>query len=159
MRGVYWTLSVVLIATACLAQTQQPNQLASAAGATMQEPSQEPSGGTRGQASVATGERTVVGCIAIASPGPGYNLRTEDGRTLALRGAATDLAPYLGKKVQIRVNWTTRGVHVASPLETGAAPAAPAGSTTGTSPGQQFAGDVHLEFQGKVLGDCLGKKK
>jgi|SRR5215831_18636993 len=152
MRGVYWTLSIVLIATACLAQTQQPNQLASTAGATMQEPS----GGTRGQASVATGERTVVGCVAIASPGPGYNLRTEDGRTLALRGAATDLAPYLGKKVQIRVNWTTRGVHVASPLETGATPPAEA---EGTSPGQQFAGDVHLEFQGKVLGDCLGKKR
>jgi hypothetical protein len=156
MRGVYWTLSVVLIATACLAQTQQPNQLASAAGATMQEPS----GGTRGQASVATGERTVVGCVAIASPGPGYILKTEDGRTLNLRGAATDLAPYMGKKVQIRVNWTTRGVHVASPLESGATPAAPAAAPTeGTSTGQQFAGDVHLEFQGKVLGDCLGKKR
>jgi hypothetical protein len=151
MRGVYWTLSVVLIATACLAQTQQPNQLASAAGAT----TQEPSGGTRGQSSVATGERTVVGCVAQGASG--YVLKAEDGRALNLRGAATDLAPYMGKKVQIHVNWTTRGVHVASPLETGTTPAvAPAGGGTAS---QQFAGDVHLEFQGKVLGDCLGKKK
>lgn len=153
MRGVYWTLSLVLIATACLAQTQQPNQLASAAGATMQEPST----GTRGQASVATGERTVVGCVAVASPGPGYVLKTEDGRSLSLRGAASDLSQYMGKKVEMKVNWTTRGVHVAAPLETGETPAA-AGAAGGATT-QQFAGDVHLEFSGKVVGDCLGDKR
>jgi hypothetical protein len=62
----------------------------------------------------------------------------------------------MGKKVQIQASWTSRGVHVASPGETqdgsAAAPAA------GAQPEQKFAGDLHVEFQGKVLGDCVGKK-
>ncbi len=156
MRGIYWILSLVLIATVCLAQTQQPKQLASAAGATMQEPSsQQPSSGTREQASVATGERTVVGCVAQGSTG--WVLTTDDGRTLNLRGAASDLSPYMGKKVQIHTNWTTRGVHVASPLETGETPAA--APAAGAKTAQEFAGDVHMQFTGKVLGDCLGENK
>ena len=156
MRGVYWILALVLIATACLAQTQQPNQLASASAATMQEPStQQPSTNTRGTAAVATGERTVVGCVAQGSTG--WVLTTDDGRTLSLRGAASDLSPYQGKKVQIQTSWTTRGVHVASPLESGETPAgAPA---AGAKTSQEFAGDVHMQFKGKVLGDCLGEKK
>jgi hypothetical protein len=153
MRGVYTTLLVALIATACLSQTQQPNQLASASGAAMQEQATD----QHGRVAVSTGERTVVGCVAIAAPGPGYNLKTEDGKTLPLRGATTDLAPYLGKKVQIHANWTSRGIHVAAPLESKeAAGAAEAG---GAQTSSEFAGDLHLQFKGKVIGDCLGKKK
>jgi len=153
MRGVYTTLLVALIATACLAQTQQPNQLASASGAAMQEPATDQTG----RAAVSTGERTIVGCVAIAAPGPGYNLKTEDGRTLPLRGA-TDLAPYLGKKVEIHASWTSRGIHVAAPLESKEATSA-AGAGGGAQTSQEFAGDLHLKFKGKVIGDCLGKKK
>ena len=153
MRGVYWTLLVVLIATVCLAQDQQPNQLASAGGAAMQEPATDQQAG----ASVSSGDRTFVGCVAIAAPGPGYVLKTEGGRTVPLRGAA-DLAPYLGKKVQIQANWTSRGIHVAAPMEGKEANAAAApGASAQTS--QQFAGDLHLQFKGKVIGDCLGEKK
>lgn len=153
MRGVYCTLLVVLIATVCLAQTQQPNQLASTNGPAIQEPST----GEHGRATVATGERTVVGCVAIAAPGPGYVLKTDDGRTVPLRGAS-DLAPYLGKKVQIQTSWTSRGIHVAAPMENreASAAAAPGG---GAQAAPEFAGDLHLEFKGKVIGDCLGKKK
>ena len=159
MRGVYWTLSLVLIGTVCLAQAQQPNQLASASGAAIQEPAtQQPSTGTREQASVATGERTVIGCVTIAAPGPGYVLKTDDGRTLQLRGAVTDLAPYVGKKVQIHTSWTSRGIHVAAPVEGVQTAAAAPGAGAQTS--QEFAGTLQLQFKGKVLGDCLpGKKK
>jgi hypothetical protein len=152
MRGVYTTLLVALIATSCLGQTQQPNQLASS-GAAMQEPATD----KQGRLAVSTGERTIVGCVAIAAPGPGYNLKTEDGRTLPLRGA-TDLAPYLGKKVQIHANWTSRGIHVAAPLESKEATGT-AGAGGGAETSSEFAGDLHLEFKGKVIGDCLGKKK
>jgi hypothetical protein len=156
MRGVYWTLSLVLIGTVCLAQAQQPKQLVSASGVAMQEPAtQQPSTGTRGQASVATGERTIVGCVAIAAPGPGYVLNTPDGKAFQLRGA-TDLAPYIGKKVQIQASWTSRGIHVAAPVESTETAAAPAG---GAQTSQEFAGSLNLQFKGKVLGDCLGKKK
>ena len=158
MRGVYWTLSLVLIGTVCLAQAQQPSQLASASGATMQEPAtQQPSTGTRGQASVATGERTVIGCVTIAAPGPGYVLKSDDGRTIQLRGGTTDLAPYMGKKVQIHTSWTSKGIHVAAPVE---GPETSAAATTGgAQTSQEFAGSLQLQFRGKVLGDCLGKKK
>lgn len=153
MRGVYSSLFVVLIATVCLAQTQQPNQLASASGTVIQEPST----GEQGRATVATGERTVVGCVAIAAPGPGYVLKTDDGKTVPLRGA-TDLAPYLGKKVQIQTSWTSRGIHVAAPVESTEASAAAAPSG-GAQVAQEFAGDLHLQFKGKVIGDCLGEEK
>jgi hypothetical protein len=136
MRGVYWMLSLVLIAPACLAQTQS-------------------SAGTREAAAVSTGERTIVGCVAMGSPG--YVLQTDDGRTLSLRGATTDLSSYMGKKVQIHASWTSKGVRVATPLEK-AEPAA-AAPAAGASTSQEFAGDIHLQFTGKVLGDCLGKKK
>lgn len=158
MRGVYWTLSLVLIGIVCLAQAQQPSQLASASGATMQEPAtQQPSTGTRGQASVATGERTVIGCVTIAAPGPGYVLKSDDGRTIQLRGGTTDLAPYMGKKVQIHTSWTSKGIHVAAPVE---GPETSAAATAGgAQTSQEFAGSLQLQFRGKVLGDCLGKKK
>ena len=152
MRGVYWTLSLVLIGTVCLAQTQHPNQLASAAGATVQEPAT----GEQGRATVATGERTIVGCVAIAAPGPGYVLNTDDGKSFQLR-SATDLGPYIGKKVQIQTSWTSRGVHVAAPVEN--AETAAAAPAAGAATAQEFAGDLHLQFKGKVLGDCTEKKK
>jgi hypothetical protein len=152
MRRVYWTI-LVLLASACLAQTQQPNQLASASGVAMQEPAT----GEQGRAAVATGERTIVGCVAIAAPGPGYVLNTADGKAFQLRGA-TDLSPYIGKKVQIHASWTSKGIHVAAPMESGEAAPAAAGAG-GTPTSQEFAGSLQLQFRGKVLGDCLGKKK
>ena len=148
MRKVYWMLFIALIATACFAQSQ-PNLLAMAGGSTAQEPA------TRESASVSTGERTVVGCIAQGANG--FVLKTEDGRTLNLRGATTDLSSYMGKKVQVHVQWTSKGLHVAAPLESvdaSAAAAAPAGAAQ-----KEFAGSLNLQFTGKVLGDCLGKKK
>lgn len=152
MRGVFTTLFVALIATACLAQTQQPAQLASASSATLQEPATD----KHGRAAVSTGERTIVGCVAIAAPGPGYNLKTDEGRTVPLRGA-TDLAPYLGKKVQIQANWTSRGIHIAGPMEAKDPTTAAAGGAA--QPAHEFSGDLQLQFKGKVIGDCLGKKK
>jgi len=148
MRKVFLTLFIALIATACVAQSQ-PNLVTVASGSTAQEPA------SRESAAVSTGERTVVGCVAQGSNG--YVLKTEDGRTLNLRGATTDLSAYMGKKVQVHVQWTSKGLHVAAPLETAdttAAAAPPSGA-----PAQQFAGSLNLQFTGKVLGDCLGKKK
>jgi len=154
MRGVYWTLSLVLIGTVCLAQAQQPSQLASASGIVIQEPSTD----QRGSASVATGERTVVGCVTIAAPGPGYVLKADDGRTIQLRGGTTDLSPYMGKKVQIHTTWTSRGIHVAAPVE--GLQTATTAPGAGAQTSQEFAGSLQLQFKGKVLGDCLpGKKK
>jgi len=151
MRGVYWKLLVVLIATVCLAQAQQPNQLASASGAAMQEPAT----GQQGRAAVSTGERTIVGCVAIAAPGPGYVLKTDDGRSVPLRGA-TDLSHYLGKKVQIQASWTSRGIHVAAPMENKETAAATGAGDAQMS--QEFGGDLQVQYKGKVIGDCLGKK-
>lgn len=153
MRGVYSTLLVALIATACLAQTQQPNQLASASGAAMQEPSTD----QRGTAAVSTGQRTIVGCVAIAAPGPGYVLNTDDGRSVPLRGA-TDLSHYLGKKVQIQASWTSRGIHVAAPVENKEATTGATGAGDAQM-SQEFGGDLQVQYKGKVIGDCLGKKK
>jgi hypothetical protein len=155
MRKVYWTLFIALIATACFAQSQ-PNLVAVASGSTAQEPAgQQP--GNQASAAVSTGERTVVGCVAQGSNG--YVLRTEDGRTLNLRGATTDLAPYMGKKVQIHAQWTSKGLHVAAPLESTDAYAAGAAASPSGAPQKQFAGSLNLQFTGQVLGDCLGKKK
>jgi hypothetical protein len=127
------TLATILFAAACLA-------------------AQEPSGSREG-ASVSSGNRTVVGCVAQG--GAGYVLRSDDGNTFPLR-SMVDLSPYMGKKVQIQASWTATGVHVAGPLETpeGSA-AAPA---TNAKTAQDFAGNIRLSFKGKVLGDCLGKK-
>ena len=153
MRKVYWTLFIALIATACFAQSQ-PNLVAAASGSTAQEPAAQPPA-NQASAAVSTGERTVVGCVAQGANG--FVLKTEDGRTLNLRGATTDLSSYMGKKVQVHVQWTSKGLHVAAPLESvdaSAAAAAPTGA-----PQKEFAGSLNLQFTGKVLGDCLGKKK
>jgi len=154
MRKVYWTLFIALIATACFAQSQ-PNLVAVASGSTAQEPATQP--GSQGTASVSTGERTVVGCVAQGASG--FVLKTEDGRTLNLRGATTDLSSYMGKKVQVHVQWTSKGLHVAAPLESTDAYAAGAAASPSGAPQKEFAGSLNLQFTGKVLGDCLGKKK
>jgi hypothetical protein len=160
MRKVYWTLFIALIATACFAQSQ-PNLVAMASGSTAQEPAaQQPAAqqpNAQASAAVSTGERTVVGCVAQGANG--YVLKTEDGRTLNLRGATTDLAPYMGKKVQIHAQWTSKGLHVAAPLESADAYAAGAAASPSGAPQKQFAGSLNLQFTGQVLGDCLGKKK
>jgi hypothetical protein len=146
MRRAYLTFSIVLTAGACLAQIQQPNHPAVATMAAAQAGSQE-------RASVSKGDRTIVGCVAMG--GAGYVINTDDGNTFPLR-AATDLAPYVGKKVQIHATWTATGVHLAGPIEgtSGATPAAGGGAQSPS----EFAGDIHLQLQGKVIGDCLGKK-
>jgi len=149
MRRVYLTFAIVLGATACLAQIQQPNQAAAATAAAVQEPST----GSQERASVSRGDRTVVGCVAMGAPG--YVLKTDDGSTFPLR-SMTDLAPYVGKKVQIHATWTATGVHVAGPIE-GTSDATPAAGA-GTKTAADFAGDIHLQLQGKVIGDCLGNK-
>ncbi len=131
MRRVCLTFATLLIAACAVAQ--------------------EP-GGTRQGASVQSGTRTIVGCVAMGAPG--YVLKTEDGTTLPLR-SGSDLSSYVGKKVQINASWTATGVHVAGPVEgaetPGAAPAA------GPKTAQDFAGDIRVTFRGKVLGDCVGK--
>jgi hypothetical protein len=145
MRRVYLIIAIALTTTACLAQVQQPNQPALATVAAQ--------AGSQERASVSSGDRTIVGCVAMGAPG--YVLKTDDGSTFPLR-SMTDLAPYVGKKVQIHATWTATGVHVAGPIE-GTSGATPAGAT-GTKTAADFAGDIHLQLQGKVLGDCLGKK-
>jgi hypothetical protein len=107
------------------------------------------------QASISQGSRTITGCVAIGSPG--YVLKTDDGSTLQLR-AGSDLGAYMGKRVEIQTSWTQTGVAIAAPGDpTGATPAAGAGG--GQAAGsKEFAGDLHMKFKGKVLGDCLGKK-
>jgi hypothetical protein len=148
MRRVYLTFAIVLTASACLAQIQQPKQHAAATVA-----AQEPSTDSQGRASVSAGDRTIVGCVAMGAPG--YVLKTDDGNTFPLR-SMTDMAPYVGKKVQIHATWRATGIHLAGPIEgtSGATPAAGGGPKTASD----FAGDLHLQLQGKVIGDCLGKK-
>lgn len=134
MRRVCFTVGTIVIAAACLA-------------------AQEPAGSRQG-ASVSSGNRTIVGCVAMGAPG--YVLKTDDGNTLPLR-SMSDLSAYMGKRVQIQATWTATGVHVAGPLETaetqGTAPSAGNGKTA-----QEFAGDIRLQLKGKVIGDCVGKQ-
>lgn len=131
MRRVCLILATISFAAVCLA-------------------AQEPA--SRQGASVSSGNKTIVGCVAQS--GNGYVIRTDDGNTFPLR-SMTDLSAYMGKKVQIQANWTATGVHVAGPLEEETPAAAP---PTGPKTGQEFAGDIHLRLKGKVIGDCLGKK-
>ena len=133
MRRVCLMFAALLIAAAC---------------AVAQEP-----GGSRQGANVQSGNRTITGCVAMGAPG--YVLRTEDGTTLPLR-SGSDLAAYVGKKVQINATWTATGVHVAGPVESTEGAAAP--PAAGPQTAQDLAGDIRVRFRGKVLGDCLGKK-
>lgn len=149
MRRVYLTFAIVLTASACLAQIQQPGYPAAATLA-----AQQPSTGSQGRASVSTGDKTIVGCVAIG--GNGYVINTDDGSTFPLR-SMTDLSPYVGKKVQIHATWTATGVHLAGPIE-GSSGATPTAGGGGAKTANDFAGDIHLQLQGKVMGDCLGKK-
>jgi len=149
MRKFHLTLFIALFATACFAQSEL-SLVARASGSAAQEP------GSQASAAVSSGERTVVGCVAQGVNG--FVLKTEDGRTLNLRGATTDLSAYMGKKVQIHAQWTAKGLHVAAPLETTDTPAPAAAPPSGATD-KQFAGSLNLQFTGKVLGDYLGKKK
>lgn len=114
-------------------------------------------GQERQQATIASGQRTITGCVAVGSPG--YVLKTDNGSILQLR-AGSDLGAYMGKRVEITTNWTQTGVAVAAPGDavsstTGGEAAAATG--TGAAPAdesREFAGDLHLTFKGKVLGDC-----
>jgi Protein of unknown function (DUF5818) len=129
MRRLCFTIFTVLLGTACWSQEHQ-------------------------QASISSGSRTITGCVAIGSPG--YVLKTDDGSVLQLR-AGSDLGAYMGKRVEIQTSWTQTGVAVAAPGDpTGVAPAAGTGGQGAVS--KEFAGDLHMKFKGKVLGDCLSKK-
>jgi len=129
MRRVYLLFAAMLLVTACWGQEHQ-------------------------QATVASGTRTITGCVAIGSPG--YVLKTDDGSTLQLR-AGSDLSAYMGKRVEIQTSWTQTGVAVAAPNDaTGVTPTDTSGGAAPTS--KEFAGDLHIRFKGKVLGDCLPGK-
>lgn len=132
MRRAYLIVAAMLLVTACWGQEHQ-------------------------QASIASGSKTITGCVAIGSPG--YVLKTDDGSTLQLR-AGSDLGAYMGKRVQIETNWTQTGVAVAAPDDANGVTSAAAGTgAAGTaSSGKEFAGDLHIRFKGKVLGDCLANK-
>jgi Protein of unknown function (DUF5818) len=114
-------------------------------------------GQERQQATIASGQRTITGCVAVGSPG--YVLKTDDGSTLQLR-AGTDLGAYMGKRVEIQTSWTQTGVAVAAPGDaasavTGGGAEAPVGTGAAPASGSKdFAGDLHLTFKGRVLGDC-----
>jgi hypothetical protein len=112
------------------------------------------------QASIASGQRTITGCVAMGSPG--YVLKTDNGSVLQLR-AGTDLGAYMGKRVEIQTNWTQTGVAVAAPGDAAAVATgggAPAGTDEGASsnPSRDFSGDLHLVYKGRVLGDCQPNK-
>lgn len=131
MRQVCLIFVTVLFVAACWGQEQQ-------------------------QATIASGQRTIIGCVAMGSPG--YVLKTDNGSVLQLR-AGSDLGAYMGKRVEIQTNWTQTGVAVAAPGEAaavatgGSAPVVPdAGDTSAAS--KDFAGDLHLTYKGRVLGDC-----
>src|SRR5215467_4814490 len=92
MRQVCLIFVIVLFIAACWGQEQQ-------------------------QATIASGQRTITGCVAMGSPG--YVLKTDNGSILQLR-AGTDLGAYMGKRVEIQTNWTQTGVAVAAPGEAAA---------------------------------------
>jgi Protein of unknown function (DUF5818) len=130
MRRVYLIVTAMLFVTACWGQEHQ-------------------------QATVSSGQRTVTGCVAIGSPG--YVLKTDDGSTLQLR-AGSDLGAYMGKRVEIQTSWTQTGVAVAAPGDATGATSAAAGTGAPAAASKEFAGDLHLRFKGKVLGDCQPQK-
>jgi hypothetical protein len=130
MRKVYFAIAAMLLVTASWAQERQ-------------------------QATIASGQRTITGCVAIGSPG--YVLKTDDGSTLQLR-AGSDLAAYMGKRVEIQTTWTQTGVAVAAPNDATGVTSAAAGAGAPATTSKEFAGDLHLKFKGKVLGDCLPGK-
>jgi hypothetical protein len=66
----------------------------------------------------------------------------------------------MGKRVEIQTSWTLTGVAVAAPghaasTVTGGEAGAPVGTCAAPASGsKKFAGDLHLTFKGRVLGDC-----
>ncbi|HEX7285098.1 MAG TPA: hypothetical protein VF532_02900 [Candidatus Angelobacter sp.] len=137
MRPVYLFIAVLMITAVSLSQEQQ-------------QPAGQTPENQRAQTSVSTGQRTIVGCIAMGAPS-GFILKEENGAITPLR-TDKDLSAYVGKKVQIQQTWTRTGVNlIESPGEspTTAPGAAKATKTT------EFAGDVRMHYKGKVIGDCL----
>lgn len=139
MRPIYWSIAVLMMTAACLAQQ--------GAGGMPDE---------KGQVTGMTGQKTITGCIAYGAPS-GFILKGDDGSMTPLR-TDRDLSPYVGKRVQIQASWTRTGVSMAEG-ETGAA-ATEAKPGAKAAPGQQmtFSGAVRLQYKGKVLGDCLKSK-
>lgn len=143
MRPVYLLFAVFMLTAMCLSQEQASSQAAT------QKPDQ------KAQATETAGQKTVVGCIAMGAP-TGFVLKGEDGVTYPLR-TDRDLSAYVGKKVQIQASWTKTGVS----LIEGESTAVPSGQpgAKAAPPSTGFAGDVHLRYKGKVIGDCLKEKK
>lgn len=126
MRSIYLTLAVLMMTAVCLAQQG------------------------RTQATQATGQKTVTGCIAMGAPS-GYILRTDDGTMVPLR-ADRDLSQYVGKRVEIQASWTRSGVTMA---EGETAAVGPEGKPSAKgAPPTQFSGSIRMQYKGKVLGDC-----
>jgi hypothetical protein len=135
MRPVYLVIAVLMFTVVGLAQDQPAGQT----------PENQ-----RAQTSVSTGQRTVVGCIAMGAPS-GFILKTEDGKTIPLQ-TDKDLSNYVGKKVQIHQTWTRTGVNLIEDPN-----AAPTTAPGAKAPAKQteFAGAVQMHYKGKIIGDCL----
>lgn len=133
MRPAYLFIAVLMLTAVALSQ---------------EPPAQAPAD-QKAQTAVSTGQKTVVGCIAMGAPS-GFILKADDGSITPLR-TDRDLSAYVGKKVQIQVSWTRTGVNLIE--EGGAVPETKGGAKASTQTG--FAGDVRMRYKGKVIGDCL----
>jgi uncharacterized protein DUF5818 len=138
MRPVQFLLAALMFTGLCLSQEQGSSQ------GTTPPPNQ------KGQVAETQGQKTVTGCIAMGAPS-GYVLKGEDGVTYPLR-TDRDLGPYVGKKVQITAAWSKTGVSLVEG-ESSTVPTGQAGSKK-TGPANAFAGDIHLRYRGKVIGNC-----
>jgi len=107
----------------------------------------------------ASGERTVIGCVA--REGEGFVLKSDQG-TYEF-DTARDLTPYVGKKVRISGHWRATGVTTTAPVKATTAAAsdkqAPSGKdeqapSAKKGPAKSFAGDLQLHIRGDVIGDC-----
>ena len=128
MRPIYWFVAVLMITAVSFAQESDQ----------------------KAQATMGSGQKTVVGCVAYGAPS-GFILKTDSGEMVPLR-TTRDLSPYVGKKVQIQATWTRSGITMAEG-ETGQE-----GTGSEAKPGAKapmtFGGAIRMQYKGKVLGDC-----
>src|SRR5262249_40539780 len=96
-------LCVLVLSSAAIAQDTQSS---SAAG-------QSPAGTHK----TASGQRTVVGCVA--REGEGFVLKTDEG-TYEF-DTSRDLSPWLGKKVRLVGSWSATGITTTAPIKASAA--------------------------------------
>ncbi|HLJ89422.1 MAG TPA: hypothetical protein VKZ53_21595 [Candidatus Angelobacter sp.] len=117
---------------------------------------QRSTGTTRSQVTGASGEKTIVGCVAEGAPS-GYVLKTDEGKEVSLH-TDRDLSAFVGKKVSIHAAWQRTGVTMSEPDDTAAKAGEGAAAGKATHRETEFGGDLRLRFKGKVLGDCNTSK-